>query len=208
MECLLCFSNAVPYFSGRHGKYFSCQTCFGVFLNPADRLDPAAEQDRYNQHNNDVNDRGYQEFVSPIVDHVRANFTPAHNGLDFGSGTGPVISFMLEQDGFSVRKYDPIFSPDRAVLSAAYDYIVCCEVIEHFYDPAKEFELLRSLLVNDAHLICMTHLISDDIDLDKWYYKDDPTHVFFYREETVDFIQRQFRFKSSSIRDRMVLFMT
>ncbi len=208
MECPLCFSNAVPFFCGRHGAYFSCPTCSSVFLAPENRLDPTAEQDRYARHNNDINDPGYQSFVSPIVEHIRANFTPAHSGLDFGCGTGPVISFMLERDGFSVRKYDPLFRPDRAVFSSMYDFIVCCEVIEHFHEPAKEFQLLRSLLVDDAHVICMTHLLSDETDFERWYYKDDPTHVFFYRRETIDFIQRQFRFKCSRIRDRLVLFIT
>ena len=31
----------------------------------------------------------------PITTYVLENFLPAHKGLDFGSGTGPVISSML-----------------------------------------------------------------------------------------------------------------
>ncbi len=208
MDCPLCRSNAFPCFAGHHGEYFSCPTCNGIFLSPENRLDETAEKARYIEHNNDVNDPRYQRFVSPIVDHIRVNFTPAHNGLDFGCGTGPVVSFMLGQEGLSVKKFDPFFSPDRSVLSAMYDFIICCEVIEHFHEPAKEFQLLRSLLLDDAHLICMTHLLTDETDLKNWYYKDDPTHVFFYREETIEFIRSQFRFRRFDIRERMVVFMT
>jgi SAM-dependent methyltransferase len=115
---------------------------------------------------------------------------------------------MLERHGYTLDRFDPYFCPDRSVFSNNYDFIVCCEVIEHFHEPAKEFHLLRRLLSHNAHLVCMTHLLSEDTDFENWYYKDDPTHAFFYREDTIDFIRTRFGFKSSEIRDRLIVFMT
>jgi len=97
-------------------------------------------------HNNDVNDSGYHKFVSPIVNAVLNDFLPEHKGLDFGAGTGPVISKLLTDRNYQIKQYDPYFFNLPELLQKKYDYIVCCEVIEHFYDPDKEFQLLKSLL--------------------------------------------------------------
>jgi 2-polyprenyl-3-methyl-5-hydroxy-6-metoxy-1,4-benzoquinol methylase len=49
----------------------------------------------------------------------------------------------LEDDGYKIKQFDPFFHNDIAVLRRSYDYIVCCEVIEHFHSPSKEFELIN-----------------------------------------------------------------
>ncbi len=208
IECPLCTSVAEPFRTGRHGHYLSCPACEGVFLAPESRLGEVAEKARYNEHNNDVNDPGYQRSVSLVVDHVLENFPATSQGLDYGCGTGPVISFMLKRHGYTLDRFDPYFCPDRSVFLNTYDFIVLCEVIEHFHHPDEEFHRLRRMLKGGGQLICKTNLLADATDFDKWYYKDDPTHVFFYREDTIDFIRTRFGFKSSEIRDRLIVFMT
>ena len=67
------------------------------------------------------------------------DFTSKHTGLDFGAGTGPVISKVLKDNEYKIKQFDPFFHNYPELLKEKYDYIVCCEVMEHFYDPAKEF---------------------------------------------------------------------
>ncbi len=177
-------------------------------MAPDDHLDTADEKARYETHNNDVNDERYQEFVSPIVDAVTKNFTTGKSGLDYGSGIGPVISHLLKAKGYVVDQHDPIFDNNPMVFRNRYDFIVCCEVIEHFRHPAREFLKLNQLLKPNGKLICMTDLLTPDVKFPEWYYKDDPTHIFFYRKETIKFVQKAFGFSASSIDSRTVIFET
>jgi len=167
---------------------------------------PEEEKRRYEEHNNDVNDPKYQAFVSPITSGIFQEMTAEHSGLDFGSGTGPVVSKVLKDRGYNIREYDPFFASDPHSLKIRYDYIVCCEVIEHFHHPAVEFKQLHNLLNPGGPLYCMTHLYHPGIDFNKWYYKNDPTHVFIYQKETLQWIKKTFRFTSLEIHNRMVVF--
>jgi SAM-dependent methyltransferase len=164
------------------------------------------EKLRYEEHNNDVFDDGYRSFVSPLVNKVLEDFSSGHEGLDFGAGPGPVVSKILEENNYQIKQYDPFFHDYPELLKAKYDYVACCEVIEHFHIPRKEFELLKSLLRNNAKLYCMTHLYDDSIDFSNWYYKNDNTHVFFYQAETMNWIKSEFGFKSLDLSNRLQVF--
>lgn len=159
-------------------------------------LTAAEEHNCYKQHNNDITDIRYQNFVRPIVDRVLADFLPTDLGLDFGAGSGPVISKMLSDALYSIKQYDPFFHNYPEVLQQTYNYIVCCEVVEHFHNPYKEFSLLYHMLKETGKLYCKTVLYSDDIDFPSWHYRNDKTHVFFYQKETMRYIQKHFHFSN------------
>lgn len=146
------------------------------------------------QHKNDVTDVGYQNFVSPIIKAAENNYSTNSLGLDFGARTGQVISKVLGDKGYKIRQFDPFFFNDTNALQHRYVYIVCCEVIEYFHSPCKEFELLKKILKPKGHLYCMTHLYTKEIDDANWYYKNDNTHVFFYQRETLMKIKDSFNF--------------
>jgi SAM-dependent methyltransferase len=206
IECSLCRRDAEVFYAGAVGEYFRCGRCGGISLSPEFFLDRRDEKARYETHNNDLRDKGYQKFVALVVEKIVKSFSTADKGLDFGCGTGPVIQHLLNQKGFSVNLNDPFFKNDLAALTEKYDFIACCEVIEHFYQPAKEFARLFELLNPGGKLFCMTHFYDDETDFDKWYYKDDRTHVFFYCERSVRFIGENFGFANWRIKDRLVVF--
>src|SRR5690606_8332511 len=164
------------------------------------------ERERYEEHHNDPNDSNYRNFVSPITDYVIENYETKSLGLDFGSGTGPVISKVLQENGYQLNQYDPFFAPDKSVLNQKYDFIACCEVIEHFRHPDKEFKLLFDMLNPDGQLLCMTKLFAENIPFKNWYYRRDPTHVFIYQSKTISFIKQQFGFRNSIINSRLIIF--
>ena len=61
-------------------------------------------------------------------------------------------------------------------------------MIEHLHGPAAIFEQLDRLLRPGGWLGLMTRFQDDDASFPTWYYRRDPTHVVFYREETLRWI--------------------
>ena len=133
-------------------------------------------------------------------------FSATHQGLDYGAGTGPVVSVMLQEKGYQIAQYDPFFYNNQGLLTNKYDYIVACEVIEHFHHPYKEFKLLKSLLEETGELFCVTNLYNPGIDFGSWYYKNDITHVFIYQKDTLDWIKDNIGFSQVKINNRLIIF--
>lgn len=176
--------------------YFQCKNCKGIFKHPEFYLSLRKEYGRYQLHENDVNDKAYQNFVSPITHAIQQNFSTTKTGLDFGCGSGPVAAKILNDHGYTIKLYDPFFYNLPENLDQKYDFIVCCEVMEHFHHPNKEFKLLRNLLHQSGRLYCKTEILSSKTinNFKDWWYKNDPTHVFFYTTETLAWIKQHFGF--------------
>ena len=207
INCTLCGTKSTLYSKKQHKRYYACPLCQGIFMHPDDYLTKEAEKSRYEMHHNDVLDLGYQGFVGPIVDAVSQLFTSNSIGLDYGCGTGPVISKMLMDKDYVIKLYDPFFANQYENLQRQYDYIVCCEVMEHFHHPSDEFNKLKRLLKPNGMLIMKTSLYHETIDFENWYYKNDPTHVFFYRKSTLEWILKHYHFKSLIITEQYLRFM-
>ncbi len=208
-SCPLCLSTANFFWqSDKKENYYACKTCEGIFLSPQNRLSKAKEFERYQLHENDVNDPDYQNFVNPIIQAVQKDFSTNTIGLDFGCGSGPVAAKMLRDKNYQVNLYDPFFYKKPESLKKQYDFIVCCEVMEHFYHPKTEFEKLYSLLKPKGKLYCKTSLMSEEIvnNFGEWFYKDDPTHVFLYTPKTLEIIQKNYRFSSFQIAKDFIVF--
>ncbi|UJH92130.1 class I SAM-dependent methyltransferase [Antarcticibacterium sp. 1MA-6-2] len=126
--------------------------------------------------------------------------------MDFGCGTGPVASVFLRRQGFSINLYDPFFEDHPEVLKKKYDFIMCCEVMEHFQNPRREFKLLHKLLNPGGKLYCKTSLYREENDFGSWYYKNDPTHVFLYTEDTLKWIRLDFGFTELQIDPKLIIF--
>jgi SAM-dependent methyltransferase len=187
-------------------EFFVCSRCGAYVKDKAFYIKPTEEKSRYEEHNNDVNDTHYQQFARPVVNLVLENFTPAHPGLDYGCGTGPVIAKMLEDKSYQVTRYDPFFYPDERYLNHRYDFICSCEVFEHFHQPKHEIQKLRALLKPNGWMIVMTHIYTRKIDFKRWYYRKDPTHIFIYTEKTLEYIAEHFNLSVDIFSERLVRF--
>lgn len=170
-SCPLCHSTTTPFSEYKTRRYYACNNCKGIILQPDQYMTFENEEKHYRFHNNDVEDKGYQKFVSPITSNILKDFTIENIGLDFGAGTGSAISKVLRDNDYQIAEYDPYFHPFPELLENQYDYIACCEVVEHFHHPDKEFRLLKNLLKPNGKLYCMTHLYNPEIDFENWYYK-------------------------------------
>lgn len=201
MICLWCDSLAIKQIVVDTTTYHQCSNCEIVFMDSKQRLDLKAEEARYLLHQNKVTDAGYQNFVLPLKNAVIERFDQNHLGLDYGSGKDSAISYLLSEKNYKINKYDPFFQPDKNVLvNHTYDYIIVCEVAEHFYNPKAEFAKLKSYLKPQGILFVMTSLITAHVNFKSWSYRRDSTHVCFYADKTF-----KTKFKTQVLADNLIL---
>lgn len=204
--CRLCQAPADFYAESRGRTFLQCSGCKSVQVAAQELPDPVSEKAQYLTHNNDVDDPRYQAFVSPVTKAILAEQSTDKIGLDFGAGPGPVISHQLALQGYRITLYDPFFHNKISVLNNKYDFIISCEVIEHFHQPALEFARLRTLLKTGGSLYCMTELCSETVNFANWYYKNDPTHVFFYHLDCLPMMAKLFGFSQFRQDGRLIVF--
>ena len=187
MNCPLCEAQSAQIFYTAPSKtYFQCDQCALVWLDPAHRLDRDAERREYLLHENRPNDLGYRRFLSRAVEPLLERIKPNSTGLDFGCGPGPTLSVMLEEHGHIVSLYDPFFFPDTTPLEQRYDFITATEVVEHLHQPGEVLQQLCDKLRPGAWLIIMTKRVRDAEAFATWHYKNDPTHVCFFHDDTFE----------------------
>ena len=191
-HCPLCAGAEISFYS-RDGRrpYLACGTCGLVFVPPAWHLDREAERAQYALHQNRIDDPGYRAFLSRLMLPLIERLPPGARGLDFGCGPGPALAHMLREAGFAVALYDSFFAPDVAMLEVGYDFVCATEVVEHLFQPGRELERLWALLPPRGWLGIMTKLLREPVAFSSWHYKNDPTHVCFFSEDTWRWWARQ-----------------
>lgn len=198
-NCSLCHGPTKVFKAYTKKTYFQCSLCQGILLGNEYRLESYDEKKLYDYHNNDVFDLRYQAFVLSLVKGIRRDFDSQSAGLDYGCGPGPVIAKLLEDNGYKVALYDPYYMDKPENLKHTYDYIVTSEVAEHFYAPDEEFSKLKKLLNPGGSLYVKTARFKNGMNFDRWRYKNDPTHVFFYMAETFEWIREAMGFDNLTI---------
>ncbi len=191
MQCRLCqTTDSKQYFWDQKRKwhYYQCPACDLVFRDPETYLPQLTEKARYETHHNSIENRGYVDFLSPVVESLAPFLSPGAKGLDFGCGPGPILDQLFFRLGFSVKNFDPFFSPHPSFLTQKYDFITCTEAIEHFYQPGQELKLMISLLKKGGYLVLMTELNQGLEKFETWYYRNDDTHVCFLSEATLNWM--------------------
>lgn len=189
--CPVCLGPGGSFMHVEGRDYGRCDTCGARYVARADLPSRDVEAAQYALHRNEVDDPGYRRFLARLAGPLMARLGPASRGLDYGCGPGPALAVMLRAAGHEVALYDPFFAPDPAPLAGSYDFVTCTEVAEHFHAPAAEFDRLAGLLAPGGWLAVMTCFQTDDARFAKWQYRRDPTHVVFYREETLHHIARE-----------------
>ena len=202
MKCILCNSPSTLVFKETH---YRCPNCLAYFKDSKYHLIGQDEKDIYDQHKNDENDVRYQDFLSPITNSVMSEIPKNSIGLDFGCGTSSAIMRVLNDNGYKCLGFDIFYKNDVELLKNKYDYITSSEVIEHFYNPKKEFTLLKSMLKPNGALYLMTDIFDETKkEFDTWYYKNDPTHVFMYQKHTFEIIRQMYGFSKVETENRLI----
>lgn len=215
-QCPLCTSSETADFCKIPAlavarRYLHCSRCDLIFLDPGQRPNQSAERTHYELHNNVASDEQYCNFLGRLLNPLLVKIgVPPENirlqGLDFGSGPGPVLAELVSRSGHQMSIYDPYFAPDKTVLQRRYDFVTCCEVAEHFYEPAAAFQQIDALLKPGGWLGLMTGILPDWTSFRSWHYPRDITHVVFYSPKTVSWIAEKFDWQPEFPTTNVVLF--
>ena len=154
---------------------------------PADR-----QKRRYDLHQNNPADEGYRRFLSKLIDPLAERLEKGAEGLDYGSGPEPVLAGMLSEKGFRMEIYDPHYAGNKDVLGRKYDFLTCCETMEHFTEPKKEWEQFLALVRKGGWIGIMTQMIEATDNFARWHYINDATHVCFFSGRTFEWFGRQY----------------
>lgn len=206
-NCPLCKHQGTDFFTDQKcaTPYYRCEQCDLIWMHPDSRVSSEDELAHYNTHNNDPADPRYRAFLSKLWDPLKERLPATAKGLDYGSGPGPTLHLMAEEDGFECAHYDPYFHRDDSALQNQYDFITCSETAEHFYDPDLEFNQLADRLLPGGWLGVMTTRYDDQINFKNWHYRHDPTHVAFYTDKTFEAIADRFNFEQPVIVSKSVV---
>ena len=192
MSCLICGGDTflledrqLPF------TYHVCKECEFIFKDPTSRITIEEEANEYGRHNNTMESTGYVNMFKDLINEHIAPLNIERKVLDFGSGPGPVLYQLLLQSGYDTSHYDPFYFQDFAYRENKYQLITSTEVVEHFFDPMKEFKHLSNLLEDGGYLLIMTHIRNKDLEVFlNWWYRRDVTHVSFYHLKTLEYIAK------------------
>jgi len=205
MNCSLCNYKIKDYKTDNHGnKYYICNNCELIILDKEFYLSTEAEKERYLLHENSTDNKGYLSYLNNIITNSITPFLkPGNRILDFGCGPEKTWSELLKNNGYDVSTYDPHFDNNSEWLNLTFDAITAIEVFEHMSSPAKELEVINSCLNKGSFLILRTMLHNKNWNhFLKWWYKDDPTHITFYSETTINYICNRWNYELLQIKDQ------
>ena len=213
MNCPLClddnptlFSTVFSSYLKQDSIYYQCPNCELIYLDSHHRLNPEQEKARYDTHNNDPNDLKYRAYLTKAISPLLPFLKQGDIGLDFGSGPGPTLSIILQNLGFPVFNYDPYYANDEELLTKQYQFVTSTEVFEHLNAPNKILTNIKDMLLPDGLLCIMTQLYTPEIDFESWWYKNDPTHIVFYSEETMNWIAINYKLRIEYLEDNIIIF--
>lgn len=214
-------------------EFYLCEECIFIFVPSEFHITPELELERYEKHTwKEINKKDFNNYtldeynntLNDLILYLILGFDlsikyKSYNSfihLDYGCGKYPNLSNLLKWNfeklniSVSSNNYDKYFNNNLDYLGkdnyGAYGLITSIEVVEHFREPLKEFELLSKLLSNQSSLVIMTEFIPQNIieNIDNkeifndyfkdWWYKNDETHVCFYSTKTFEVLAKKFSF--------------
>ncbi len=200
MNCILCHTPDSSHFhvvKAPMRDYFLCSHCDLIFMDPAQRLNLIEERQRYDQHN-DQGSPGHTAFLMPLVKHIEDHYKRLNislselQTLDYGCGIRPVLSEILAGKGMKTYHYDLFYHPNVEEFRRTYNVITSTEVWEHLYNPQEVIEKQLRLLKSQGLLAVMTSSHKGEAAFGDWHYRRDLTHVSFFSEKTMNYLEKRY----------------
>lgn len=189
-----------------HGRQFiPCESCGLIFVPRSMHISPESERQRYDCHQNDINDLRYTATFDPLINVILSIHPPPADLLDFGCHRERVLVELFSRRGYRAVGYDPHYTPPLDIVTAgimAFDIVTSTETIEHFAEPFLEFDRMTRLLAPGGVFGLMTRFHPGIDSIGEWWYARDPTHVAFYSRPTLEWIARRFNLEIVEFNDR------
>ena len=186
MDCLICGHDTKTFIDEKSTiVYYYCPHCQCISKSQEHFIPISEQKVRYDLHENDPEDEGYQAYFRRFLDFVLPRVESPKTALDFGCGRSSLLADMLGKEGIETDYYDPVYHPENLDDSKKYQLIVSTEVFEHLHDPKAIFSKLLEMLEEGGYLALQTQFHPNDIAaFEKWYYHLDPTHIVFFTPQT------------------------
>jgi SAM-dependent methyltransferase len=185
--CPFCQSRDTELFHmSEDREYHLCQNCDLVFVPEKFFLSVKQEKEKYDNHQNSLENQGYCDFLDKLLLPLETHLTVDAKGLDFGSGPGPTLFLLMQQRGYAMDIYDIFYHDNKSVFDKEYDFITSTEVIEHLHEPLREIERLWDCLKEGGVLGLMTAFRVETFST--WYYKRDLTHIRFFTPKSFSWL--------------------
>ena len=205
--CTVCKNNKIEFFLNIENlDYWQCKLCKATMLNPIHYISSNKEKKHYLKHNNEIDDTRYRDFLTNLIEPLKDKICVNDIGLDYGCGYAPALADILKKDGFNIELYDPFFFKNENIFFRKFNFITCSEVVEHFFKPYEEFNMIDTLLTSNSWFAIMTSFMTEDYLFKNWHYRRDPTHVVFYKKRTFKIIANQRNWKINFPSKNIVLF--
>ncbi|WP_201340275.1 methyltransferase domain-containing protein [Isorropodon fossajaponicum symbiont] len=102
--------------------------------------------------------------------------------------------------------FDKFYANNPLIFNNHYDFITLTEVVEHFDKPGFELDRLFAMLNDDGVLSIMTNMLNSDTNFEHWHHKNDPTHICFFSQTTMNYLTNKWSAKVRFYGDDVVLF--
>jgi len=182
-NCLLCDSNnaSVKFelvFLDKYKRNCIQTNCGTLRVENVDWLDEAYE--------NNIDPGLVQRVLdNKSIIYGLSKLVKIENLLDYGGGSGLLTRLLRDYsiNSYSSDKYvKNIFTSEYNFLdNKHYDFINLAEIIEHFDDPAIEFEKIFKF--KPKYLLISTELYNNQTE-DWWYFAlEEGQHIYFYSKD-------------------------
>jgi len=193
VKCILCGSpDSAPACTSDRFLFHRCGSCGFHWQDESFHLSQKLERERYDLHSNTLSDTGYVKYLSAVADLIEHLPVVPKKILDFGSGKEAVLTGILKGRGFDCEPFDPLYGLEITLPAHSFNAVIANEVIEHFRNPLIDFGTLFTNIRKGGYCIAVTQLVLPGIDLEKWWYIQDPTHIALYELQTIDWIGERF----------------
>jgi hypothetical protein len=197
MTCPLCGQSEASFFhQDKVRSYFQCAHCKLVFVPRSELVSEGQEKKRYEAHENDTSNPGYESYMEKISSAIVPHLRSQERGLDFGCGRSKMLEKILISKGLAVTSYDKYFHPLN-LTGEVFDFIILSEVIEHLRTPFEDLHGIKNLLSPGGKLFVKTRILPPS-GFDQWFYKRDLTHVQFFSEKSFEEMCLKFQLKGPS----------
>lgn len=211
-RCRLCGSEVVYKFSlrlvaGLKGRYCECKNCRMLQSHHLDRMSPSELEAKTESAPCAELDSGAAWRLSCVARRLEllaklrilAGVRQYRKTLDFGCGTGFLVSYLAHRFGGGAIGYEPYSTPafakdkvfadwDAVAQKGPYHLVVASEVFEHFIHPREELIRIRNVLASDAAYVYVTTGLYIPGRTDStWKYLAPQSghHVSFYARQTM-----------------------
>ncbi|MBF0273974.1 MAG: class I SAM-dependent methyltransferase [Nitrospinae bacterium] len=184
LPCRICNSHSSLYYKNIR-SFYRCPECSLIFTN---ETVSSEEQEKHYKGQWKGDNQEFWEGQATALSHVIHKNHEPKKILDFGAGTGDLTKELIKR-GYDVTPVEPMvngYLKDQK-FDALFNTVVSLEVIEHLPNMWQELSEIEKVLTQDGIMAFSTLLTNNFIDLpdsvahfEKWWYKDDLTHVSFF----------------------------